>query len=192
MRSITEFNGQRRYKEEHSPKIKRIIEIPWVGVAEIGIRTIRLQKRFERVLFPDNLSEMLESESLRFNELEGCPYITGDDSLRIKQLVPYLICSKNLGLTTHVKFTVIIGDVYRMPVMLGQVDQGCGGTGVHLGQPVPVPPRQPLVVDIDFDCRTNFVLANALDEMLKDTNARFALGLRLVGVQRTEIRMDEW
>jgi hypothetical protein len=192
MRSITEINGERHYKEEHPPNIKRIIELPWVGVAEIGIRTIRLQKRFERVLFPDNLPEMLESQSVRFNQLEGTPYTVAEDSLRIHQLVPYLISSKHLGLTTHVKFTVIIGDTYRMPVMLGQVDQGCGGTAVHMGQPVPVPPRQPLVVDIDFDCRTNFVLANALGEMLKDTNARFALGLRLVGFQRTEIRRDEW
>jgi hypothetical protein len=173
--------------------LKHTIELPWNGGIELGVRNVLGSDGIKvRAFYPEGILEMLDGPNLRFQRVDGfMSAALNEDVIFIEKIVPYLISSKNFGIAPHVQFRVTIGDTYTMPVMLGQVDYGTGGTEIKLGNPVPVPPRQPCEIEVIFDCNTQEMFRKQLIETEAEGGI-LRLGLRLVGVVRTELNKDDW
>jgi hypothetical protein len=177
-------------KGRHGQAVRQAIDIPWIG--SVGIeRRLRWSKgrtTLEECLHPVNIMPSLQSPPVRFDgsKIDGWEMKSPRDILYIERLVVYFL-GKRFGrdLMHHASFRIYIGDQPALNAALGRVEWSVGYGEVDIGAPVPVPPRQPLEVYLEFRRNTHETLINVLDSL--EDGEPFAFGLKMIGFIRKEL-----
>lgn len=178
----------------------RIIEIPWVGSAEMGsvLSYDDKSKTIVRKLLPDNLMEYLSTDQKPqcnplLIDVDGMNQIVAGDKLIITDLIPYIISTKDsvFVFLHQAYFELRIGNTFKIPVGPTQCEHGSGVSRVELGEPIIIPEFQTLHVAVGFHGTGKASFKNLLESIMEETNlVRVSIGLKIVGRIQSEQRVQ--
>lgn len=194
------LNRENEDKEEEK-KTRRIIEIPWIGTAEIGVRWKTQGGNFVKTLVPENLEEKLGDPArsaasaimpiLLYLEPEGMDILPNRaTSICLKQIVPYVVCGTEYLSLSETVIEVNVAETYRMQFGFGQTDHGIGVSTIILGEEVHVPPRQSISVYIRMDKIGAMSVKNAIDKI--EEGETFIMGVKLIGSFKLRPEIRAW
>lgn len=188
--------AKKHFHEDKYEKTEREIEVPWIGTAEIAVRwkSKRAGDEWmtEKVVVPEDLEAQLAKpyhgqdnrrHVVSFRVASGDEALPHHATVFITEVVPYVFSPEGHLELDDTYAEVAIAAIQRVSrIFFDRRNHDMGVTSVRLGEAVPIPPRQPLDVQII----TDQLGANMILEAIKKTNGHstFLLGVKLVGYYR--------